>query len=170
MSFQPGAGISDGVVAERPWPSSSGVAPFCDLWSVSERHCRRKPPASSRARSPIDQSGGRSCAILALRCASPPLMAVLKPLPKPCRSLSGARPPGNCAGSECVPSTEMRRQARRETFGLEPVCKPTPFEPDAFFHCSKESSVRGYSDVDHRVDNSRPDLGVHSEQDCEQNG
>jgi uncharacterized membrane protein YeaQ/YmgE (transglycosylase-associated protein family) len=37
----------------------------------------------------------------------------------------------------------MRHKLDRRDFGLQPVCKPSPFEPDVLFYRSKESSVRG---------------------------
>jgi uncharacterized membrane protein YeaQ/YmgE (transglycosylase-associated protein family) len=37
----------------------------------------------------------------------------------------------------------MRHKLDRRDFGLQPVCKPSLFEPDVLFYRSKESSVRG---------------------------
>ena len=70
------------------------------------------------------------------------------------------------ATGNCADQSPFRRQERgkldRPHFGLRPICRLTPFEPDVLFYCSKESSVRGDSDVDHRVDNSWPHLRIAS--------
>src|SRR6185436_111949 len=76
MSFQPGAGISEGVLAERPRPLSCASLPSGCTFPCDDRG--PNPPAINKALNPITHRGVRTAVDAAVGPDRPTSLLVMK--------------------------------------------------------------------------------------------